>query len=240
MTPLLLAVLVFSIIFISTLIRSAFGFGNALIAMPLLILLVGVKIATPLVALVGLGIALVMLYRTWRDLEWWDALLLLVSSLAGIPLGLYFLSTAPEGLVKGVLGLILVGFGLFNLVGLQVPETKNRIAAIPFGFLAGILGGAYNANGPPIVVYGVMRGWDKDTFRSTLQGYFLFTSAVIVAGQALAGLWTWQVLFYFLASLPLVILAVWIGDRLMLNISEEKFNQVINLFLILMGILMFF
>ncbi|TFG48854.1 MAG: sulfite exporter TauE/SafE family protein, partial [Anaerolineales bacterium] len=113
MNSLSLLLLVLSILFLATLIRSAFGFGNALLAMPLLVLLLGVKAATPLVALVGLATALVMLIREWQALVWKDVLLLLFSSLAGIPLGLYLLTALPETIVKVLLGLILIGFSLF-------------------------------------------------------------------------------------------------------------------------------
>jgi len=88
------------IIFLSTLVRSTFGFGNALIAMPLLALVIGVKEATPLVALVGLVISLIMLLREWRALVWKDTLVLLISSLAGLPLGIYLLTAFPESVVR--------------------------------------------------------------------------------------------------------------------------------------------
>jgi uncharacterized membrane protein YfcA len=50
--PVLLHVL--AVIFVATLIRSAFGFGEALIAVPLLALTVPVEIAAPLAALVSI------------------------------------------------------------------------------------------------------------------------------------------------------------------------------------------
>ncbi|MCJ7735408.1 MAG: sulfite exporter TauE/SafE family protein [Anaerolineales bacterium] len=239
MNSLSLLLLVLSILFLATLIRSAFGFGNALLAMPLLILLLGVKAATPLVALVGLATALVMLIREWQALVWKDVLLLLFSSLAGIPLGLYLLTALPETIVKVLLGLILIGFSLFNLVGLKLPYLENPLLAVPFGFLSGILGGAYNANGPPIVIYGMMRNWKVEEFRATLQGFFLITSLMIAAGHGLTGLWTWQVLLYSLGSLPLVVLAVFLGDRITSNLSQGQFNRAIYIFLIVMGLLMF-
>ena len=45
-----------------------------------------------------------------------------------------------------------------------------------FGFFAGILGGAYNTNGPPVVIYGSLRKWSPATFRATLQGYFFMAA----------------------------------------------------------------
>ncbi|MCD6425983.1 MAG: sulfite exporter TauE/SafE family protein [Anaerolineales bacterium] len=234
-----LSVVVF-IIFLSTLVRSAFGFGNALVAMPLLALVVGVKEATPLVALAGLVIALTMLIKEWRELIWKDTLVLLISSLAGLPLGLLMLTAFPENIVRTILGVILIGFGLYNLLGIQLPVLKNPALAVPFGFLAGILGGAYNANGPPVVIYGMIRGWKKEAFRASLQGFFFVSSLMIITGHAIAGLWSGQILKEFLFSLPGVILAVFLGEMIAKKITQENFNRVIYTFLVLMGLLMFF
>jgi uncharacterized protein len=111
---------------------------------------------------------------------------------------------------------------------------------VPFGFLAGILGGAYNANGPPVVIYGVMRGWKKEAFRASLQGFFFVSSLLIVSGHALSGFWSRQILSAFFISLPAVVLAVFVGERIATKITQENFNRVIYIYLILMGILMFF
>ena len=44
---------VLSVVFLAALVRSTFGFGDALIAMPFLVVLVGLKTATPLMALIA-------------------------------------------------------------------------------------------------------------------------------------------------------------------------------------------
>ncbi len=102
----LLSALVLLIIFISTLIRSTFGFGNALIAMPLLVLILGTKTAAPLIALVGILISLVMLLREWQEVDFKAAFYLILSTLPGIPLGLFFLKSTPEDIVKMILGIV--------------------------------------------------------------------------------------------------------------------------------------
>jgi len=240
MNDIQLLVVVVCIIFFSTLVRSTFGFGNALVAMPLLALLIGVKGATPLVALIGLAISLIMLIREWRELIWKDTLVLLISSLAGLPLGLLLLINFPENIVRLILGIILIGFGIYNLVGIKLPVLKNPILAVPFGFLSGILGGAFNANGPPIVIYGVMKGWEKEAFRASLQAFFFVSSMIIVAGHAFSGFWSRQTMNAFFASLPAVFLAIFLGEMIAKKITQQNFNRVIYSFLILMGVVMFF
>ncbi|RLD00671.1 MAG: sulfite exporter TauE/SafE family protein [Chloroflexi bacterium] len=231
--------LVLAVIFISILIRSTFGFGNALIAMPLLVLLIGVKAASPLVALTGSVTSILMLIQGWQDLQWKETLVLLAASLPGIPLGLFLLNSVPESTVKSFLGLLLIGFGLYNLLDIRLPSLSHEWLAVPFGLLAGILGGAYNTNGPPIVIYAVFRGWNKDQFRASLQGFFLISSLLIIAGHGITGLWTRETTFQFLGSIPLIGLAVCLGDKFSTRFPQEIFNKAVYYFLILAGGLMF-
>lgn len=231
--------LVFLIIFGTTLIRATVGFGNALIAMPLLVMLLGVKTASPLVALLGPVIAVAMLVLEWEEIDVRAAGKLLLASLVGIPVGLFFLSRAPESLVRGVLGLVLVGFGIYNLWGPPLPTLRQPVFSYLFGFIAGILGGAYNTNGPPVVIYGVMRRWSAEKFRATLQGYFLISGLLILLGHGLSDLWTREVWNLFYVSLPAALLAVLVGSWAARRIPEERFRLTVNLFLIAAGFLMF-
>ena len=236
-TSLLITVL--SILFISTFIRSALGFGDALIAMPLLALVVGMQVTTPLVAFGGSTIALTILLRGWRSVDIKAAWRLIASSLVGIPIGLFFLKTAPEPAIKATLGILLIAFGLYNLITPKLPTFGNEKLAYVFGLIAGVLGGAYNTSGPPVVVYGTLRGWSPDSFRTTLQAYFLLTGGMILIGHGLAGLWTPTVLRLYAYALPIIMLAIFLGGRANKVLSAGRFNRIIYASLIVMGGLLF-
>jgi hypothetical protein len=107
-----------------------------------------------------------------------------------------------------------------------------------FGFIAGILGGAYNTNGPPIVMYGTLQRWSPERFRATLQGYFVPTGLLILLGHGAAGLWTPQVFWLFGCSFPLIMLGVFLGGRLNQAIPKARFERVLYFFLIGIGILL--
>jgi uncharacterized membrane protein YfcA len=240
MEPTTIIILVLSILFISTFTRSALGFGDALIAMPLLALVVGIQVATPLTAFAASTIAITILITGgWRKVDIKAAWRLIVSSLIGIPIGLYFLKTAPEPVIKAALGVILIAFGLYNLITPKLPTFKNEKLAYVFGLIAGILGGAYNTNGPPVVIYGTLRGWSPESFRSTLQAYFLPTGGMILISHGLAGLWTPTVLRLYAYALPLIMLAIFLGGRANKVMSGGRFNRIIYASLILMGVLLF-
>ena len=102
-------------------------------------------------------------------------------------------------------------------------------------FIAGILGGAYNTNGPPAVIYGMLKGWPPERFRATLQGYFLPTGLVILLGHGAAGLWTGLVLRLFAFSLPALFLGVWLGGKVHRRVPEKRYRQVVYASLVIMG-----
>jgi uncharacterized membrane protein YfcA len=233
-TTLALAV---AILFASTFVRSALGFGDALVAMPLLVLTVGVRTATPVVAFAASTIAVVILLSHWRRVDVRATWRLVVASLVGIPFGLLLLKAAPEAYVKIVLGVLLILYGLYSLLAPRLPELKSERTAYVFGFVAGVLGGAYNTNGPPVVVYAALRRWPPEHFRATLQGCFLLTGLMILIGHGLAGLWTPMVLSLYLYALPAILLAVFLGERVNRRIPRETFSRAVYVFLIIMGAL---
>lgn len=230
---------ILSIIFLATFTRSALGFGDALIAMPLLALVLDMQTATPLVAFGASTIAITILLKQWRSVDIKAAWRLILSSLIGIPFGLLLLKTAPESTVKAILGVVLIGFGLYNLVKPNLPPLRSEKLAYLFGWVAGVLGGAYNTNGPPVVIYGTLQKWDPENFRATLQCYFLPTGLMILIGHGLAGLWTPTVLRLYIYSLPVIMLAIFVGGKLNKVMSGGQFNRVIYALLVVMGALMF-
>jgi uncharacterized protein len=147
--------LVPSIIFLATLIRSAFGFGEALIAVSLLTLFIPVEVAAPLAVLVSITVAGIVVVQDWHMVHVGGAWRLVLATFFGVPLRLLLLTAAPERIVKAGLGVVIVSFSAYCLVRRHRFELKNDRLAWPFGFVAGVLGGAYGMNGPPLVIYGV-------------------------------------------------------------------------------------
>src|ERR1019366_8973128 len=180
---------VLAVIFLATVIRSAFVFGEALIAVPMLALLIPVEEAVPLATLISITVAGLVLVQVWREVQLRSALGLVLSTLFGIPLGLLLLTTVQEAIVKAILAGSIIGFSWYCLVGQTKLELQDDRLAWIFGFVAGIFGGAYGMNGPPLVIYGSLRRWSPEHFRATLQGYFFPASIVGLLGYWVAGLW---------------------------------------------------
>jgi len=226
------------ILFVATLIRSVFGFGEALIAVPLLALVMPVEVAAPLDVLVSITIAFLILLQDWRLVHLRDAGRLVLSTLFGIPLGLLLLRLAPESAVKTILAVIIIAFSTYSLTGRHTRELKDDRFAWLFGFNAGILGGAYGMNGPPLAIYGALRRWTPAHFRATLQGYFLPASVAGMAGYAFAGLWTPAFIHFYLVSLPGVVIAILLGRTLNRRMHATQFTSYVYIGLTAIGVVL--
>jgi uncharacterized membrane protein YfcA len=226
------------VLFLATLIRSAFGFGEALVAVPLLALVVPVEVAAPVAVLVSITVAFIVVVQDWREVHVRSAGALVLPTMLGIPLGLILLRTVSEPIVKVGLAAVIIAFSIHSLMSGRQRELPNDKFAWMFGFSAGVLGGAYGMNGPPLVVYGSLRKWSPQHFRATLQGYFLPASLAGLWGYWLAGLWTPAVNRFYLSSLPTVILATFLGRVINRRMAVDRFLLYVHGGLILVGIVL--
>jgi uncharacterized protein len=231
---------VLAVIFLATLIRSAFGFGEALVAVPLLALVIPVEVATPVAALVSITVAGVVVAQDWRKVHLRSAWRLVLATGPGIPLGLLLLTAVAERAVKAILAVVILAFATYRLVGRGASELKDDRWAWLFGFAAGVLGGAYGMNGPPLVVYGALRRWSPEHFRATLQGYFLPASMAGMGGYWLAGLWVPAVTRYYLLSLPVVLAAVLLGRAINRRMDARRFVLYVHAGLVAIGAVLLF
>jgi uncharacterized membrane protein YfcA len=226
---------VLSVLFVATVIRSAFGFGEALVAVPLLALFIPVEVAAPVAVLVSVTVAGLVLLQDWREVHPGSAGRLILSTMFGIPFGLLLLTRVAEPVVKAVLAVVIITFSGYRLAGRGRHELRDDRLAWLFGFWAGVLGGAYGMNGPPLVAYGALRRWSPERFRATLQGYFLPASLVGMAGYWAAGLWVPAVTRYYLASLPVVLVATLLGRVLNRRMDGRRFLLYVHLGLVAIG-----
>src|SRR5580693_5965394 len=137
----MIAIEVAAVLFLATVIRSAFGFGEALVAVPLLALAIPVEIAAPVAVLASITVALIVVAQDWRSIHLRSAVWLVVPTLFGIPLGLLVLKTVPEAIVKAILAVVIITFAVWSLLPRVHFHLGNDRLAVFFGFAAGVLGG---------------------------------------------------------------------------------------------------
>ena len=223
-------------VFLGCFTQSLTGFGVALVMMAVLPSLVGLHTATPLVALTAIVLEVLMLIRYRSALRFKSILGLLVSSLIAIPVGVFYFRRLDEGIALFILGFVITAYALYALIGFRLPALSHPAWAWGFGFTGGLLGGAYNTSGPPVVVYGNCRRWSPQEFKSNLSGYFLANSIMVVSTHWLGGSFTPQVTSHFLLALPALFLGFLLGQGMDRWLDPELFRRIVLFFLVVLGV----
>ncbi len=221
-------------------LRATVGFGDALFAIPILAAMLGLSTATPLGALASLLMNAGVLIAEWRNLNLRAVMLPLIASFCAAPFGVRLLETIPENWAKLGLGSVIVVYALWQILKPNSSLEPSRgviLLRIVCGFLAGLLGTAYNTAGPPMVVLGTLERWSPATFRANLTAFFSGLSVAVLATHALSGLWTPRVIGLFVVSSPLIVLGTWLGTCIARRIKPERFSTIVYFVLLAIGLM---
>ncbi len=223
-------------VFVAAFTQSLTGFGSALVAMAVLPTLIGIHTAAPLVALLAMTLEGLLLIRYRSAVNLREILPLLVSSALGIPVGVLVLHHVDERIVLIVLGIVIASYALYALMNPRLPRLVHPAWAGVFGFTAGVLGGAYNTSGPPVVIYASSQNWNPGQFKGNLQGFFLASDALVILGHLLGYNINMQALHLYVLVLPALLLGAFLGTRLDRRLNPMVFRKVILVLLFVVGL----
>jgi uncharacterized membrane protein YfcA len=215
------------------------GFGFGLVAMALLPLLIGVKLANAFVSFCGLAIFTSLTIPLRKSIAWKTLVPLLIGTALGVPIGVYGLVNLPESLLLKILaGFILcyVAFTLltYNRVHFHMDRRWGYLA----GFAGGIISGALSAGGPPVIMYCDSLNLGKKGFKATLQVYFVLMILYKIPLFYITGLITselWRTLLYYS---PFVAAGTVCGVLLFQRLSDLWFRRIVLIVLSAFAVLM--
>jgi len=216
------------------------GFGSALVTMPILAKLLGVQVAAPLVALIVPTIEFILFVRYRESFNLRVVWRLIASAMVGIPLGVWSLRQVDERIILRILGVILILYALYGFLRLRLPKLEHSSWAYGFGFIAGLLNGAYNTSGPPMIIYGNCRDWSPQEFKANLQGFFAVTGLWVIINHAFNGNLTPFVWQHYLLSWITIAIGIWLGLKLDQYIDQADFRKIVLIMLIILGVIMLF
>ncbi len=217
------------------------GFGAALVAMPLLTLLIGIKAAVPLIMLNGLIITGFLSLQLKGHVDRRKIMPLLLGSLPGIFVGAWALKRMDAGLLQLAFGAFIVLYAVYSLTSAQprAQRISGRWGYVA-GFLAGVISSLFSAGGPPAVIYVSLTDWAKDEIKATLSVFFFVSGVVTAFGHAINGLTTRATLQQLVSTGPMTLCGVLAGVFLYRKIRHRTYIAIMLWLLILMGLTMIF
>ena len=221
---------------LAALVASVSGFGYALVAVPLLVVLLPPLQLLPVVLISWIPLALVLIAQSWRHLNPRRLLRLLAGALLGAPVGLWLLSSLAEGTMRSVIGGITLLAAGSLVVRPGRPFAREGPPLLAAGLAGGIMGGASGISGPPIVLLGLKQGWEPRGFRVDLLCFFLLLHSSVAAGLGGMGLLSAGTLVLSLAVLPGVFLGFAAGMKLRRHIDAGMYRRLAVLLVVAGGI----
>ncbi|WP_369964184.1 sulfite exporter TauE/SafE family protein [Mammaliicoccus lentus] len=241
-----LLILVVIAILLGALVRNIFGFGEALVTMPLLSLLnIDFKLSVSIVAIIGILVTFPVFIKSRKDIDWSIIKRLLIGSIIGAPIGIFIVNWTDEAVIVKCLGIFILVYGLVNLINQfvkvyqmnkKIPNQFDYIA----GTIAGLLGSAYNSHGVPIVIYGTLKKWDIFDLKKISQVHFFITGCFIVTSHGVSGFWSPSLWYLLIIVIPLLVLTLLFGNMISKRIDPKSFIKYVYILLIVFGILMIF
>ncbi len=214
------------------------GFGSALVAIPLLSLIIDIKAAVPLCILNGLIITIYLALHLRRHLDRAKILPLVIGSVPGVFVGATLLQKVDAGIIRFCIGLLLISYSIYNLFVRPRSLGLSGRWGYGAGFLTGAIGAALSAGGPPAIIYTTLAGWNKEEIRATLSGFFVANGIVTAVVHAFAGVSTAATVRIFLVTAPFVLVGTVAGSHVTARINQQTYLRFIYLFLVVTGMMM--
>lgn len=212
------------------------GFGSAITAMPLLVLVIPLRMAVPLMLVFDLVSGLLLGWKNRRFIARREALFLIPFMLAGMAFGVVALVRAPERVLLLVLGFFILGFSAWSLLARGTPRPLAAVWAAPFGMVGGVFTALFGTGGPFYTIYLTRRLHDKLPLRATISGVLFFSAVARLLLFSGAGLYRQAGLPLLAAGLlPFALAGLYAGNRLHAWLPAQRVRQAVWVVLVAGG-----
>jgi len=232
-------------IFFSSMVYGVIGFGDALILIPIITPIIGIKNAIILVNLWGILTALLnfIKYRRLLDKAYFIRFLSL-----GIPatiFGTFILVEIKLEWIELIFGIFILGYSALKLY--QYFKKKDKIEfenllnttsplIIAGGFTYGLLAALISAAGPLNVAMLEKTGHYRENFIGNFAAIGFSLSIARTPFYFIANIFPYELLILFLLGFPIIFLGTKFGQRLTPKIPVKTFQVLVFCFLIVIGL----
>jgi uncharacterized membrane protein YfcA len=225
---------IFATVLVASAAQAVSGFGFALLAVPVMSVVVSPQDAVVIATLLGAASAVVQSVRDARATQRETAKRLIISAFIGMPFGLLLFSFASEDMLRVLLGVVVIIATM--LIARDFRLGGGRLGEYAMGFVSGALSTSLSTNGPPLVFLLQARGLDPQAFRSTINTVFAYSGVASVVIFLLSGNISTRNASAALWSLPIMLLAIFVGYRIRPFFPQHRFKWLVISLLLLSGV----
>ena len=219
------------LVFLATLsaglMQTITGFAYAMTAVPLLTLATGPREAVLIVLFTGMLMKLLIVYKTWHEGDFSKIFLIFIAGIAGSVPGAFLLRWVDDTALKIFISIALLICTAVLYLDIRVQIHRHVLAKLVVGFVSGFLGVTTGFNGPPVVLYMMNENEDKNVMRANLAIYFSLVNVVAIGmAFSLGRVRVDNLLGYAFISIPAVLVAWWLGERVFRGLNPITFRRL--------------
>lgn len=235
------------ITFFASIVQSATGFGFALIAVPVYLIVLNSAAAVQVVIIVSVAMSLPLWYKLKDDMPHDFMKWIIIGCIIGFPIGIYLYLKMELQTIKASVAVFIILISIQNAWQMFIAKNGKGtidVGLLPkpilsiVGFFSGILGVAMAMPGPTLMLFLSKTMLRKNEIRAVMMAVFVFayTGATIMQ-MIFAGI-SYDTWVTSLIVTPAALIGVYLGHQLSKKINEKMFKGLILIILALTGIFM--
>lgn len=237
--------LIFLVVLLSNTASSLTGFGGTILALPFVAMIIGLKLAVPVLVVQAWVLAVFICTEARRHISWRDWAKIVGFVVAGLPVGLWAATVVPEDPLKVALGLFTLGVGVYGVIRpMPHEDSRERLvgwkgrALTALLAVGGVVHGAFATGGPLIVLYGTRAIRDKSVFRVTMSATWLTLNTILLAQWFVRGGFTGAQLHLAALCIPFTLAGMALGTLAHYRVNEVLFRRAVYAVLIAAAVML--
>mgnify|MGYP000844282965 CR=1 FL=1 len=217
-----------AIVFVAGTIKITLGVGFALIATPLLLLIMDADAVVAFIAPLIFLQDIIILRQTWKQVPWRSAIFLAVSAMVVAPFAAILQTELDPDILQVAISLIIISAGVTLLSGVKFSIKNETGALIVAGGVSGALFPLAGISGPPVALFLVNQRWEMTTMRAVLSAFLVVLEGVTIITFAFQGVVNGESLALDAMMLPVLVVAVVFSTILLRSIDSDRYRKAVT------------
>jgi len=217
------------------------GLGFSTICIPILSFILEMKTAIPLVFLPSLTSNCLVMVQAGRfkaaAYRFW---LVYVAVIPGLLAGFAILRSIDSSVSRAALGLVLFAYSVWALI-VRPPSLSRKMEQwlrFPVGICTGFVNGITGSQVMPVLPFMLSLKLEKNIFVQAINLSFTISTVVLFILFFRFGFFNDAMVVVSLAGIFPVALGIYLGGRIRRRLVEERFRQMVLIFLMIISILL--
>jgi uncharacterized membrane protein YfcA len=227
----------FLVVVAGAFLQANIGFGFPIVAMIFLPSLFPFSTAVTMCQLIAMASTGYLAVRYRRQIQWKTLVPLLLPSLAIAGFVIVFSLSVQPGILKMVLGAMLVFVSLYFAVFSDRIHIEGRMRnGLLMGTLAGVGNGLFGIGGPAVALYLLPAVSEKTRYLATIQAYFFLCNLQSILIRVYNGAMVVTDIPLVLLGWVAIIVGTLLGVKTFSKIGEALLSRIVYLFVGVSGL----